>query len=377
MSLEDIITSAVADASPDNTPAPEGDDTPETDPVDDPAIPPDPADDKEPVTPDPADTSGDPDPAKEAAKVAEIDPTTGKPKVEAKVVEKTQVEKDLEELGLKAPKEGERENRLPFPRVKKITENYGKKVEARVRAEYEPLKTEVETLRGTAATVKNVDRLIATDPDRYITMLAGIHPEYKKFLGGGKVETPAVGKDGKPAENKAVTDLGPRPAADHKFEDGSMGYTPEQHEKLLDWVANKAKADALAESKAEMDRRFKPLDDERKSKEDYNKRVDGVKAEAANIREAYGADVVKKYENQIVEHMKKNPTMTATRAAREIIMPALQADRNKMRTEILVETGERPKAAKPAPAAPAAKVEGDEPTTIEGIIAKSIEGLKR
>lgn len=369
--LEGIISAAVADATPDNTPAPEGD-AAEADPIDDPADTPDPVEgDPDPV----ADPAGDPDPVEDPAKVAEIDPATGKPKVEEKPVEKDQLTKDLEEMGLKEPKDGERENRLPFKRVKKITENYGKKVAARYEAQLTPLKAEVETLRGTATTVKNVDRLIATDPDRYITMLAGIHPEYKKFLNGGKTEAP---KDGKPAENKAVTDLGPRPAADHKFEDGSMGYTPEQHEKLLDWVANKAKADALAEARTEMDKRFKPLDDQRKSQEDYDKRVDGVRAEAGRIRDAYGADVVKKYENQIVDHMKKNPTMSPTQAAREIIVPAMQADRNKMRTELLAELGQRPKAAKPAPAAPAVKdTEEDNPSTIEGVIAKSIAGLKR
>lgn len=378
--LESIITAAVASANPDTTPEPEIETAEEIVPEVEPAIVPDPVEGEEKVIPDPADTSEEAKAAKEAAKVPEIDPATGKPKVEAKPVEKTQVEKDLEELGLKAPKEGERENRLPFSRVKKITENYGKKLTERHQAELTPLKTEVETLRTTAATVKNVDRLIATDADRYITMLAGIHPEYKKFLQGGKVDNdPAkVDKDGKPAENKAVSALGPRPVADHEFADGTMGFTPAQHDKLLDWVAAKAKEEALTEARAEMDKRFKPMDDQRKNDEDYTKRVEGVKAEGALIRDMYGDDVVKKYEAQIVAHMKKNPTMSPRQAAREIIMPALQADRNKMRTELLVETGERPAAAKKTPAA-AAKADGEEhePTTIEGIIAKSIQGLKR
>ncbi len=371
--LADIITNAVADATPDNTPSPEGNDPVDTDPVDESANEGDPTGDPDPVNPDPADTSDDPDPAREAAKTPEIDPTTGKPKVEEKPVEKDELTKELEALGLKEPKEGERENRLPFKRVKKITENYGKKVAARYEAELAPLKTEVSTLRQTAETVKNVDRLIATDPDRYLTMLAGIHPKlYGKYLQGGTVAAPAGDKPAPKAESK----LGPRPAADHKFEDGSMGYTPEQHEKLLDWVAAKAKEDALVEARAELDQRFKPLDDERKGREEFHKQVDDVKAETARIREAYGPEVLAKYENQIVEHMKKNPTMSASKAAREIIMPALQADRNKMRTEILVETKERPKAAKTAPVDTSKSTEEDNPTTIEGVIAKSIAGLK-
>ncbi len=369
--LHDIVGAAFATAEAGETPDTLDTDTGDPDPVADPVIEPDPAGDPDPVDPDPADTSVDPDPDKEPV-VPEVDPATGKPKVEEKPVEKDELTKELEALGLKEPKEGERENRLPFKRVKKITENYGKKVAAKYEAELAPLKTEVEGLRQVKTNVASVDRLIATDADRYITMLAGIHPEYKKFLTGGKVE------GAKLPENKAVTDLGPRPAADVQFEDKSMGYSPEQHDKLLDWVAAKARAEAVADTKAELDKRFKPMDDEREAREAYNKRVEGVRSEANQIREAYGADVVKKFETQIVEHMKKNPTMTATRAAREVIIPALQADRNKIRTEVLVETGERKAAAAKTPASASSKkaVAGDGPRSLEDVVREAVATIK-
>ncbi len=368
MPLEDIIANAIADATPDNTPEPEGVDT-DTDPV----IEVDPAGDPDPVDPDPADTSADPDPDKEPV-VPEVDPATGKPKVEEKPVEKDELTKELEALGLKEPKEGERENRLPFKRVKKITENYGKKVAAKYEAELTPLKAEVETLRTVKTSVANVDRLIASDPDRYITMLAGIHPEYKKFLQGGKVE----GKgSAEPVVDKAVAALGERPKPDAKFEDGSEGYSPAQHEKLLDWVAAKARAEAVADTKAELDKRFGPIEKERKGREELNQRVEGVRQEAAQIRDMYGADVVAKYEDKIVAHMKANPTMGARQAAREVIMPALQADRNKMRTEILAETAARPKAASKTPVGQTKKTaDEDGPRSLEQVIAEAVATLK-
>lgn len=324
-------------------------------------------------TPDPADTSNDPDPDKPADKVEpEVDPATGKPVV--KPVEKDELTKELEALGLKEPKEGERENRLPFKRVKKITENYGKKVAAKYEAELTPLKAEVETLRTVKTSVANVDRLIASDPDRYITMLAGIHPEYKKFLQGGKVEGKGLSE---PVVDKAVTALGERPKPDAKFEDGSEGYSPAQHEKLLDWVAAKATAEAEARANAALDKRLGPIENERKGREELNKRVEGVKQEAAQIRDMYGADVVAKYEDKIVAHMKANPTMGARQAAREVIMPALQADRNKMRTEILAETAARPKAASKTPVGQTKKTaDEDGPRSLEQVIAEAVATLK-
>lgn len=360
--IESIITNAVADANPDTIESPDvdtdtGEDTLET---------------PEEVTPESTDTSTDGEPDKEPEADAELNPATGKPKVEAAPVEKDELTKELEALGLKEPKEGERENRLPFKRVKKITENYGKKVAAKYEKELAPMRTEVATLRQTDQTFKNVNHLIETDPDLYIARLAAIHPDkYGKFLQGGKVESKETAK---PAA--APSALGPRPPADHKFEDGSMGYTPDQHEKLLDWVAAKAKEEALTEARAEMDKRFKPLDDQRKSEEEFGQRVQKVKTEAQGIRDAYGADIVAKYESQIVEHMKKNPTMKATQAAREIILPALQADRNKMRTELLEESKSRKAAAKPAPTG-GAQGKDDQPKTIEGVIAQAIAGIAR
>src|SRR5438445_13389701 len=51
------------------------------------------------------------------------------------VVEVDELTKELEGLGLKAPKVGERENRLPYSRVKKIVENARKKqIEAHTAA---------------------------------------------------------------------------------------------------------------------------------------------------------------------------------------------------------------------------------------------------
>lgn len=369
--LTDIITSAVADIS-DNTPdtggeaeiVPEGDNTPEV-------VAP------EGVTVPEGST-------KEGEIVPEIDATTGKPKVvekpaeaKPKTPEEEQFDKDMAELGIKAPKEGERENRLPHTRVQKIVQNYGKKLTERHTAILAAKEAEYAPARATAENTAKVDRLIETDPDRYIGLLAAMHPDkYGKFVKGGQVE----GKTAEVVPSQALKDLGPRPVADHKFEDGSMGYTPEQHDKLLDWVAAKARIDTEAAVEEKFTKRFGPIEKAFNSVQERNAQIPKVKAEVGAVYQTWGKELVDKHEDKIVETMKKNPNMSPADAAATVLVPILRADRTKMRSELIDEANKRPAAAQRQAAAAATvdttKVEssGD---PIQDAITNAVASLKR
>lgn len=309
-----------------------------------------------------------------------------KPIVEEKPVV-DQLTKDLEELGLKAPKEGERENRLPHSRVRKIAENYGKKVSAKFETTIKEKDTQITQANDRLKNFDNADRLIASDPDRYISMLAAIHPEYKKFIAGGMVkETPKVDTTPAAADaatTAAITALGPRPAHDAKYEDGSLGYSLEQHDKLLDWIEKKAKiesvAEARTEARAEMDRRFGPIEKERAAQAEREQTVPIVKAQVQAVKDTWGADLVKKHEPAIVKAMKDNPLWTPAEAAAFVLVPLTKADRNTMRTELLVEMEGRKKAA--APAAKSAITAGkegtnDEPRSLEDVVREAVRTLR-
>src|ERR1700730_527659 len=98
MSVEDIIRSSIAEAS------------------------------DEPVT-DTSDHTGAEVVAEPVVEVAEEAAVVAEPVVEVKTpAEVDELAAELEALGIKAPKEGERENRLPYSRVKKIIANSRKKL---------------------------------------------------------------------------------------------------------------------------------------------------------------------------------------------------------------------------------------------------------
>jgi hypothetical protein len=290
-------------------------------------------------------------PAKEAAK-PEIDPATGQPKVvekpeaKPKTPEEEQFDKDMAELGIKAPKEGERENRLPHTRVQKIVQNYGKKLTERHNAVLAAKDAEYAPYKTTAENTAKVDNLIVTDPDRYIGLLAAMHPEqYGKFVKGGQVEKKT--EEVKP--NEALAKLGPRPVADHKFEDGSMGYTPEQHDKLLDWVAQKARIDAEVAIEEKFTKRFGPIEKAYNSVQARNAAraaaIPKVRAEVSAVYQTWGKELVDKHEAKIIEAMQKNPDLSPADAAATILVPVVRADRTKMREELITELNKRPAAA--------------------------------
>lgn len=301
-----------------------------------------------------------------------------KSKVEEKPVAKTpeeeQLDKDLAELGIRPPKEGERENRLPHSRVKVMLGKYGAKLAERHAAVLTAKEAEYAPLRQKSEEIDNVDRLIVADPDRYIGILATLHPEkYGKFVGKAPAE---VKPEVKP--NEALTALGARPAPDAKFDDGSQGYTPEQHEKLLNWIEQKARIEAVAEAEDRMVKRFGPMEKAFQSVQARNQQLPVVRAQIAEVHQTWGKELVDKHENEIVALMEKNPKLTPMEAATRILVPATRADRTKLRTELLTEIEARPAAARKT-ANGAATAEKDEENSssdpVENAIRKSVATL--
>lgn len=295
----------------------------------------------------------------------------------AKPVEKSQIDKDLEELGLKEPKVGERENRLPHSRVKKIAENYGKKVEARFTGEVATLKGENTKLTAVAENMRNVDHLIATDPDRYMTLLSTLHPgKFDKYLGAAKA---APAKD---LAKAAVSAAGPRPQPDHVFEDKSRGYTPEQHEKLLEWVAadakEKAKAEAIAEIEERMEKKYGPMAESFEARKALNEQIPKVKEVVADVYQTWGKELVDKHETEIVAYMDANPHLTTAQAVSHVLVPKVRADRNTMRNDLIKEGKTRTAAAaKTVPGVATAGKEDTEPKTMEDVVRASLAAARR
>lgn len=300
---------------------------------------------------------------------------------DVKTKELDALSRELEGLGIKPPKEGERENRIPRSRMVKIFGNAKKKWVAEHAAE---LKTRDDKIAGDTkrqANYDNADRLIATDPDRYLQMLAALHPVYKQYLGGKQV--PEVAKPATPV----VSALGPRPKPDITYtpeQGGGIGYSPEQHEKLLDWIAANAKAEAITEAEARFTKRFGSIEKTWQAQEARQQLQPTINAQISRASKLYGklfdddyalgSNPATQDKSEILRALKANSDMPFDAVVASVLLPKIQTDENAKRSAIIKELNARkPAAAKAAPAAiRTGAVDPNAPKTTEEIVKEAL-----
>lgn len=214
-------------------------------------------------------------------------------KTEDKTVTRTPEElaedKELEEAGLLPIKEGQKENRIPYSRVRKIILNALKKRGATHEEAVKALNSTIDGLQTKTKLMDNLEEFVKTNPDGYMAHLQKIHPEqYGKYT---KAELKEAAKTGEfvPAKDD------PRPEPDGKYTDGSSGYTPEGVQKLLEWNTRQAVRQAKAEAEAEMDKKLKDslapvnsLLEERKAHQTLEQRKQNIQAATEEAREIWG-----------------------------------------------------------------------------------------
>ncbi len=267
-------------------------------------------------------------------------------KVDAKPDEELQ--KLLEEVGLKAPKKGERENRIPHSRVVKMVEKALKRRGEDFTKQIQERDTRLTTAEAKAKAMDQVDALIEADPERYLTMLAGLHPEkYGRFLKAQE----------KAEEKKAVDD--PEPQPDIEYEDKSRGYSPDQFKKWQEWTLTTASKRALAELKKESDKRLEPIERERQQREYAEKMAPQIRARIQRAKETWGEHFPKDNspeEKELLALCKANPTTPWEAVVAEFCLPKVRESQSKQRAAILKEINDRAKKTPKSPVASGAKV---------------------
>lgn len=288
----------------------------------------------------------------------------------------------LEEYGIKKPAKDVKDNRMPYSRVRKIT---GKLVKGIHEKHTAALAERDGKFTAVEARIKNyeaADGLAKTDPKRYVGILAAMYPEQ---WGPYATMTPAAVK----AEVKEVKAAAqePIPGPDWKFDDGSVGYSPAQQEKREKWLMNQAKADALAEMEERYGKRLAPLEQRIKDEAANAEQLPRIQQQLARATATWGelftAEYKKDKDSDILKAMAADPTLTFDAACAQVLLPrqkaALQAEREKMRTEVLAELAKRPAAATGAPLAQErAPVDPKKDMTTEDIVraAMAAAGLK-
>lgn len=310
----------------------------------------------------------------EAAAVADPEVVEGTEAVEATALVEPadDVTKELEAAGIKPPVEGQRENRIPYSRVEKILANTRKKLTDVHAAELKTRDEQSTQQRGELERLQRLHSVADEDPHRYLEMLAAVNPVYKKFLGGVTAEA------AKPAVPTAADDPKPQP---EKFEDGSIGYSPERLDKLLEWNARQAKREAIAEVSAQYEQRFGPIEKEWKTNQDIQQRLPGVRSQIESARKTWGTLFEDEYkkgnESEIIKAMQLEPNTSFDAIVARVLLPKLQLDRNKMRAEILKEQNGRAAAAtRTTPVAATAAATSDTPRTTADVIRESLAALR-
>jgi len=280
-----------------------------------------------------------------------------------------ELEKELAALGIHPPVEGQRENRLPYSRMVKIFRNAQKKWVTAHQTELKERDTKLTASQERLQNMEAVDKLIANDPDRYLRMLAAIHPDkYSRFLDGSK---PTEVKSAPP-----VVESSPPPAPDAEFPDGSKGYSPEGLQKLLAWQAQQVETRTLARADETFTRRFGPIEQRWKNEQVIEERRPMVQAMIARNKKVWG-EHFKDGDPEILKFMNDHPEVPFDAAVSQVLVPRIQAERNTMRADILKEINTKPKAA--AKSAPTVGGGGGVtgPRSLEDIVRESIANHTR
>ena len=282
---------------------------------------------------------------------------------------------DLKTFGIKV-KNINANNRMPYKRHLRTLVNAVRGHQERLTGEHtKALSEREERLSKAEARIKEIDeidRIAETDPDKYIGILATLHPEkYGKFINRQQtVEKPIASRSD------------PMPQPDLKYEDGSLGYSPERFQQVLTWNRQEAKREAEESLRKEYDARLAPIEQRSKNETEVAKaqaaRAQRVTQAVTEVYDQWGKERVESHQKEIFEYLDKNPKASLGKAVSAILLPKLESDRAKIRADLLKEQNERPAAAKKTTAA-AGKVtdEGGSGDRVLDAIQRSIAGLKR
>lgn len=333
--LNSIITDSIAQATPETDTTPETVETTETaDPVD--------------ATAEPVATAADP----------VVDPLADL---------SDDLDKELEGLGLKAAKEGEKENRIPYSRVKKIVAKALKTREEAQKLTLAEHTTKLTKAEARAAQLDNLERMADSDPDKYVQLLAAANPAYKKYVQQVGVEAAAAALAPK---------ADPMPPPDTKYADGSEGYSQQGLQALLSWHSKQVEQNTTTRIQSEYDKRFGPIEKDYQTQKMMQERIPVINAQISRAKTTWGEALFTANEPLILKALADNPNDSFAEVVATVLAPKMQANRDTMRADLLKEINTRPAAASTSVPAAAAVKPDSGPKSMEDVIRASMATIK-
>lgn len=287
-----------------------------------------------------------------------------------------------------------RENRIPYSRVKKITEkavsdiaeaalgrklNAGEKASDVVKAHVAQIPTltaKVQDYETRLNTVGQFEDVMVNDPNKFLTMLSKL-PAYKDFFTFVQQSAATIGQNqpasttavaGQPTAEQNPADAMPEP--DEELSDGSRVYSMDGLKKLLAWNASQVESRVSKQ----FEERYKPIENEWQERKRLEAVVPVIRKQ---IEEAKTWPMFNENQDEIVAALKANPNLSLEGAYRQIVVPKIVADRSRIKQDVLREAQHAPTStsvpnrAATKPVAPTAG-----PRSLEDIIKESIATLK-
>lgn len=241
-----------------------------------------------------------------------------------------------------------RVNSIPHPRVKTMIEKATRKQIAVVAKELGITKAEAElrledvtgalTERNTRLTqyeqrlqnVESIEAIMAGDPDRFMAMMAEVHPGYREFA-----------KQVVQAATAAAAPDDPEPEPDFDMGDGRKTYSLEGLRKLREWDKRQAAQAArgeiekdIAPLRAHYEQQTKREQQEAQARAVYAQASDKIEQTLVKAKQWPG---FVDHGPAILEAYKARPDGDLFEAYLAVVMPAVAADRAKIREEVLAD----------------------------------------
>jgi len=268
-----------------------------------------------------------------------------------------ELDKELQSLGIQPKDARGGESRIRYTRVRKIWDNWKNRLTSELTEKHGKAVKELEA-RATANAERltymdNVEKLINTDPRRYIDLLVMAQPAFRQYLnptlfgGGGAAPDGSGGGTAAPVGDKM-------PGPDAQFADGSTGYSPEGLQKVLEW--NTARTLKAAEDM--FNKRYgKPLENlttQQRTAAERQMHETRVRNNVAQAKRIYGQAFTDdfgdlgsvKADSAIIKVLNENKGINFLDACAIALIPRIQADRNKIREDVIRELKERPAGAR-------------------------------
>lgn len=286
-------------------------------------------------------------------------------------------------FGIPGTFESGRENRIPYSRVQKIVAKAEREKEDFFKKQYEgwvepktysELQEKVKDYETRLQGVGQYEHVLMNQPDVFLQQLSEI-PAYQPFF--QRINELVEHVQGlQQAAPTAIPDDMPEP--NETLPDGTRVYDMDGIKGLLSWNAAQVEKRLVNQFQSQLkqvESRYKPIEEDWQAHQRFQQLAPKVQAQIENAQKNWPKFT--ENEAEITQALAQDRTLTLEGAYQRVVVPKLQAERDRMRQELLAEIKSAPTSTA-APTKPAKAVVA--PTgqrSLEDIIRESIKDLPR